>query len=139
MIELDDIDKRIVAALQAEGRLPIVDLADRVGLSATPCQRRVKRLEEEGVITRYAALVSPAAMGVGLQALVEITLEDHSEKTVDAFEAAIRARTEVVAAHAGRERHALVFHHASREERSCLGAGGAEGQGAAMIVEHHSE
>jgi Lrp/AsnC family leucine-responsive transcriptional regulator len=100
MIELDDIDKRIVAALQAEGRLPIVDLADRVGLSATPCQRRVKRLEEEGVITRYAALISPAAMGVGLQALVEITLDDHSEKTVDAFEEAIRARTEVVACYA---------------------------------------
>jgi Lrp/AsnC family leucine-responsive transcriptional regulator len=100
MLELDDIDKRIVAALQAEGRLPIVDLADRVGLSATPCQRRVRRLEEEGVITRYAALVSPSAMGVGLQALVEITLDDHSEKTVDAFEAAIRARTEVVACYA---------------------------------------
>jgi len=100
MIELDDIDRRIVAALQAEGRLPIVDLAERVGLSATPCQRRVKRLEEEGVITRYAALVSPAALGTGLQALVEITLDDHSEKTVDAFEAAIRARTEVVACYA---------------------------------------
>ena len=100
MIELDDIDRRIVAALQAEGRLPIVDLADRVGLSATPCQRRVKRLEEEGVITRYAALASPAAMGTGLQALVEITLDDHSEKTVEAFEAAIRARSEVVACYA---------------------------------------
>src|SRR4029079_137095 len=60
MIELDDIDKRIVAALQAEGRLPIVDLADRVGLSGTPCQRRGKRLEEEGAITRYAAHGSPA-------------------------------------------------------------------------------
>src|SRR5215470_12001249 len=100
MIELDDIDKRIVRALQAEGRLPIVDLADRVGLSPTPCQRRVKRLEEEGVITRYAALVSPAALGLGLQALVEITLDDHSEKTVEAFEAAIRGRTEVVACYA---------------------------------------
>jgi Lrp/AsnC family leucine-responsive transcriptional regulator len=100
MIELDAIDRRIVAALQAEGRLPIVDLADRVGLSPTPCQRRVKRLEEEGVITRYAALVSPAAMGVGLQALIEVTLEDHSEKTVDAFESAIRARAEVVACYA---------------------------------------
>jgi Lrp/AsnC family transcriptional regulator, leucine-responsive regulatory protein len=74
MIELDDIDRRIVAVLQAEGRLPMVDLADRVGLSATPCQRRVKRLEEEGVIGRYAALVSPQAMGLGLQALVQITL-----------------------------------------------------------------
>ena len=59
MIALDDIDRRIVNALQADGRLPMVELAERVGLSATPCQRRVKRLEEEGVIGRYAALVSP--------------------------------------------------------------------------------
>jgi Lrp/AsnC family leucine-responsive transcriptional regulator len=100
MTTLDEIDRKIIAALQAEGRLPIVDLADRVGLSATPCQRRVKRLEEEGLIMRYAALVSPAAMGFGLQALVEVTLEDHSEKTVEAFEAAIRARPEVVACYA---------------------------------------
>ena len=56
MIELDDIDRRILGALQGEGRLPMVDLANRVGLSPTPCQRRVKRLEEEGVIDRYAAL-----------------------------------------------------------------------------------
>jgi Lrp/AsnC family leucine-responsive transcriptional regulator len=100
MIELDDIDKRIVAGLQNEGRLPIVDLADRVGLSATPCQRRVKRLEEEGVIGRYAALVPPEAMGFALQALVEVTLDDHTEKTVEAFETAIRARPEVVACYA---------------------------------------
>ena len=100
MTALDEIDRKIIAALQAEGRLPVVDLADRVGLSPTPCQRRVKRLEEQGLITRYAALVSPAAMGFGLQALVEVTLEDHSEKTVEAFEAAIRARPEVVACYA---------------------------------------
>src|SRR5579883_1732940 len=100
MTTLDEIDRKIIAALQAEGRLSIVDLADRVGLSATPCQRRVKRLEEEGLIMRYAALVSPAAMGFGLQALVEVTLEDHSEKTVEAFEAAIRDRPEVVACYA---------------------------------------
>jgi len=100
MIALDDIDKRIVAALQAEGRLAMVDLADRVGLSATPCQRRVKRLEEEGVIARYAALVPPPALGLALQALVQVTLDDHSEKTVAAFEAAIRARPEVVACYA---------------------------------------
>ena len=100
MAILDEIDRKIVVALQADGRLPIVDLADKVGLSATPCQRRVKRLEEEGFITRYAALVSPAALGFGLQALVEVTLDDHSEKTVEAFEAAIRARPEVVACYA---------------------------------------
>jgi Lrp/AsnC family leucine-responsive transcriptional regulator len=100
MINLDDIDKRIVAVLQAEGRLAMVDLADRVGLSATPCQRRVKRLEDEGVIDRYAALVSPSAVGLALQALVQVTLDDHSEKTVAAFESAIRARPEVVACYA---------------------------------------
>src|SRR5436190_20965451 len=92
MIELDDIDRRIVAALQAEGRLPIVDLADKVGLSPTPCQRRVKRLEEEGVIVRYAALVSPPSVGLSLQALVQVTLAEHSERTAEAFEASIRRR-----------------------------------------------
>jgi Lrp/AsnC family leucine-responsive transcriptional regulator len=100
MVELDDIDKRIVATLQAEGRIAIVDLADKVGLSPTPCQRRVKRLEEEGVIVRYAALVAPPAVGLDLQALVQVTLDDHSEKTVEAFEAAIRARPEVIACYA---------------------------------------
>jgi Lrp/AsnC family leucine-responsive transcriptional regulator len=100
MIALDDIDKRIVSALQADGRLPMVELAERVGLSATPCQRRVKRLEEEGVIGRYAALVSPLSIGLSLQALVQVTLDDHSEKNVEAFEAAIRGRPEVVACYA---------------------------------------
>jgi Lrp/AsnC family leucine-responsive transcriptional regulator len=100
MIELDDIDRRIVTALQADGRLAMVDLADKVGLSPTPCQRRVKRLEDEGVIARYAALVSPPTVGLGLQAMVQVTLDDHSEKTVEAFEAAIRARPEVVACYA---------------------------------------
>ncbi len=97
MIELDDIDRRIINMLQTEGRLSMVDLAQWVGLSPTPCQRRVKRLEEAGVITRYAALVSPAGLGLGLKALVEVTLDDHSERTVEAFEAAIRERSEVVA------------------------------------------
>ncbi|MBU8874382.1 Lrp/AsnC family transcriptional regulator [Reyranella sp. MMS21-HV4-11] len=100
MIELGDIDRRILGALQAEGRLAMVDLAERVGLSPTPCQRRVKRLEEEGVIDRYAALVQPPALGLALQAMVQVTLDDHSEKTVEAFEAAIRARPEVVACYA---------------------------------------
>ena len=60
----------------------------------------MKRLEEEGVIERFAALVSPSALGLALQAMVQVTLDDHSEKTVDAFEAAIRARREVVACYA---------------------------------------
>ncbi|MBS0547955.1 MAG: Lrp/AsnC family transcriptional regulator [Proteobacteria bacterium] len=100
MIDLDDIDRRIVSALQHDGRLAMVDLAAKVGLSPTPCQRRVKRLEEEGVIARYAALVVPASLGCALQAMVQVTLDDHSEKTVEAFESAIRARPEVVACYA---------------------------------------
>ena len=100
MVELDAIDKRIVAALQVDGRISIVDLSEKVGLSPTPCQRRVKRLEEQGVITRYAALVAPPALGLDLQALVQVTLDDHSEKTVEAFESAIRSRPEVIACYA---------------------------------------
>ena len=100
MADLDDIDRRIVAALQADGTSSHRRTCRKVGLQPTPCQRRVKRLEEEGVITRYAALVSPPALGLGLQALVQVTLDDHSEKTVEAFEAAIRARPEVVACYA---------------------------------------
>jgi Lrp/AsnC family leucine-responsive transcriptional regulator len=94
---LDAIDQRIVVELQRDGRLPIVELAQRVGLSATPCLRRLKRLEADGVIARYAALIDTRALGIGVQALVEVTLEDHSEAVVEAFEAAIRERPEVVA------------------------------------------
>jgi Lrp/AsnC family leucine-responsive transcriptional regulator len=100
MFELDDIDRRIIAELQRDGRLAIVDLADRVGLSATPCLRRVKRLEADGLIRRYAALVDAKALGLGTQALVQVTLDDHSEPVVEAFEAAIRQRPEVIACYA---------------------------------------
>lgn len=100
MAELDAIDRRIIAELQRDGRLAIVDLADRVGLSSTPCLRRVKRLESDGLIRRYAALVDAKAMGLGTQALVQVTLDDHSEPVVAAFEAAIRQRPEVIACYA---------------------------------------
>jgi Lrp/AsnC family leucine-responsive transcriptional regulator len=100
MFELDDIDRRIIAELQRDGRLAIVDLANRVGLSATPCLRRVKRLEADGLIRRYAALVDAKALGLGTQALVQVTLDDHSEPVVEAFEAAIRQRPEVIACYA---------------------------------------
>jgi Lrp/AsnC family leucine-responsive transcriptional regulator len=100
MPDLDDIDRRIITELQRDGRLAIVDLADRVGLSSTPCLRRVKRLEADGLIRRYAALVDAKAMGLGTQALVQVTLDDHSEPVVAAFEAAIRQRPEVIACYA---------------------------------------
>src|SRR5512143_2968209 len=96
---LDAIDRRIVAALQRDGRLAVVDLAAAVGLSATPCLRRVKRLEADGVIKGYTAVVDPAKLGLGLQAFVQVTLVSHADETVTAFERAIAARPEVVAAY----------------------------------------
>ena len=98
--DLDAIDRRILRELQREGRIAMVDLADRVGLSATPCLRRVKRLEDAGIIRGYAAVLDPAKLGRALRAFVEVTLGDHQEETVEAFRAAIAARDEVVAAHA---------------------------------------
>ena len=96
-IKLDDIDRRILAALQRAGRLSMVDLAAQVGLSATPCLRRVKRLEQAGVITGYAAIIDAAATGRSLHAFVQVNLENHAEETVKAFQRAIMARPEVVA------------------------------------------
>lgn len=97
---LDAIDRRIVAALQSDGRMSMVDLADRVGLSPTPCLRRVKRLEEDGIIRGYAALIDPARIGNGLQAFVQVNLVNHAEETVAAFQRALAERPEVVACYA---------------------------------------
>lgn len=98
-ISLDAADRRILRALQRDGRLPITALADQVGLSATPCQRRVKRLEEAGVIAGYAARVSAAAVGLPLQAFVQVALESHSEEVAERFHSALAARPEVIAAY----------------------------------------
>lgn len=97
---LDPADRRILRALQRDGRLSIVALAEQVGLSATPCQRRVKRLEEEGVIARYAAVLDPARLGLPLQAFVLVALETHAEEVVERFHRALAERPEVLAAYA---------------------------------------
>ena len=99
-IELDAIDRRILRALQRDGRLPVVALAEQVGLSATPCQRRVKRLEEAGVIARYAAVLDPGRLGLPLQAFVMVALESHAEAVVERFHKALAERPEVLAAYA---------------------------------------
>ena len=99
-IPLDAADRRILRALQQDGRLPIVALAERVGLSPTPCQRRVKRLEETGVIARYAAVLDPARVGLPVQAFVSVALTSHEEAVVAAFHTALAQRPEVLAAHA---------------------------------------
>src|SRR5918911_3598988 len=99
-VALDAIDRRILRALQRDGRLPVVALAEQVGLSPTPCQRRVRRLEEAGVIARYAAVLEPRRLGLPLQAFVMVALESHAEEVVARFHTALAERPEVLAAYA---------------------------------------
>jgi len=97
---LDAIDRRILAALQADGRMSMVDLAEKAGLSPTPCLRRVQRLEREGVIAGYAARIDPAAVGRTLHAFVQVNLDNHAEEAVAVFQQAVMQRPEVVACYA---------------------------------------
>jgi Lrp/AsnC family leucine-responsive transcriptional regulator len=78
-IELDKTDRKILAILQEDGRLSNQDVAERVSLSPSPCLRRIKRLEEAGVIRQYVALLDPDKIGLGLLAYVNVRLEKHSE------------------------------------------------------------
>jgi DNA-binding Lrp family transcriptional regulator len=96
MSELDEFDRKILNVLQENGRITTQDLAERVGLSATPCARRVKRMEEEGIIDRYVALLSPERLGIGLEVFVNVRLNTQSAKTFDAFEDAVRGMPEVI-------------------------------------------
>lgn len=99
-IELDSTDRRILRALQRDGRMAVTAIAEQVGLSATPCLRRIKRLEETGVIARYAAVVDPARVGLPIQAFVQVALSSHAEDVASAFHKALAAREEVIAAYA---------------------------------------
>lgn len=93
---LDRIDRKILAALQEDGRLPNNELAERVGLSPSPCLRRVKALEEAGVIARYVALVDPASVDLPVNIFVSVSLERQVEARLDGFEAEVMALPEVL-------------------------------------------
>jgi DNA-binding Lrp family transcriptional regulator len=86
---VDATDRAILAELQSDGRLTVTELADRVRLTPGPCHRRLRELERRGVITGYRALVDPAAVGMGFEALVQVTLDRGDAATVTAFETAI--------------------------------------------------
>jgi len=98
--QLDAIDRRILRALQADGRMIYDALAAQVSLSPSAALRRVKRLEESGVIKGYVALVSPERVGLGLTAYLNVRLEKHSEmhkrNPMDLFRAAVQTWPEVV-------------------------------------------
>ena len=95
-VRLDDIDKRILRALQRDARISNVDLARAVGLSPSPCLRRVKLLEEAGVIDRYVAVLSQARVGLGLNMFARVWLTAQDAETIDRFIAAMRKLDQVV-------------------------------------------
>jgi len=97
--DLDAIDRRIIAELQADARLSNVDLAERVGLSPSPCLRRVKRLEREGYIEGYRAALRRERVGLGFSVFVEVKIEGHANERALKFEKTINAMPEVIACH----------------------------------------
>ncbi|MGE7958569.1 Lrp/AsnC family transcriptional regulator [Pseudomonas sp. NPDC089530] len=98
-MELDAIDRRILRALQRDGRLQNLELAKQVGLSPSPCLRRVRLLEEAGVIERYVALVNPLKVNAALTLFVRVWLTGQDEVTVDRFVDAVRELPEVLECH----------------------------------------
>jgi len=97
--ELDAIDCRIVATLQADGRLSNIELAARVGLSPSPCLRRVKRLERDGYIDAYRAVLQRERIGLGFSVFIGVKIKGHANDQALAFEKAVLAMPEVVAFH----------------------------------------
>ncbi len=95
-VNLDRIDRKILTVLQDDGRITNLDLADRVGLSSAPCLRRVRALEQSGIVARYVALLSPARMGLNFEAIVEIRLKQQTREYFEKFEKRISDMPEVL-------------------------------------------
>jgi Lrp/AsnC family transcriptional regulator, leucine-responsive regulatory protein len=95
-IQLDEIDVKILRRLQEQARISNVELADQIGLSPAPCLRRVRALEQAGVVRRYVTLVDPAAVNLNVTVFVQITLDLQVEGRLEIFEQAIMRRPEVL-------------------------------------------
>lgn len=83
---MDALDRQILAELQMNGRLTLTELSDRVRLSLSPCQRRLRRLERDGTIRGYRAVIDPAAVGLGFEVLVHVTMDREDAATIERFE-----------------------------------------------------
>ncbi len=95
-IQLDQIDRKILALLQTNARVTNIELAEKVGLSPSPCLRRVRELEERGVVRRYVTLVDAAKVGLPVSVFVNVTLDRQIETALEKFETAILKRPEVM-------------------------------------------
>ena len=98
-MEIDDIDRRILRVLQADGRITNADLSERVHLSPSACHRRVQRLEAEGIIRGWVALLDARAMGRPTTVFVEIKLAGQSEEVLEGFERAVARIPDVLECH----------------------------------------
>jgi Lrp/AsnC family transcriptional regulator, leucine-responsive regulatory protein len=98
-VDLDSIDIKILQILQSEGKLSNTELADRVGLSATPCLRRVKRLEQEGIITGYRAELDRSKIGLGLTVLVDVKVDGPRNENSTKIQEVFRTMPEVLSCH----------------------------------------
>lgn len=96
MLDLDRIDRNILSQLQLNARITNLELAEKVGLSPTPCLRRVKRLEALGVIDKHVTLLNAEVLGLGLTAYVGISMDRHTPDRFEAFETAIAALPEIL-------------------------------------------
>ena len=99
MKKLDRVDRRILGILQEDATLAVAEVAARVGLSQTPCWRRIQRLRADGVIEATVVRVKPEAVGLGLTVFIEIEARDHSPEWLSAFTQAVVARPEVLEIH----------------------------------------
>lgn len=95
---MDKYDRKILAELQSDGRLSITELAERVGLSLSPCHRRVKALEESGVIGQYRAHLNHSALGLNFAALIFVTMKEGDQAAISRFETALLKLPEVIQA-----------------------------------------
>lgn len=95
---MDKIDRKILQVLQADARASLADISQAVGLSATPCWSRIKKMEEAGVIEGYTIRLNPQAIGLGDTVLVQVTLDSHSDNTLEKFGETLAAIPEVIEA-----------------------------------------
>ncbi|WP_231730218.1 Lrp/AsnC family transcriptional regulator [Novosphingobium sp. Fuku2-ISO-50] len=98
-VDLDDFDRKILDTLRKDGRITFTELAHKVGLSKTPCQQRVRRLVDSGVIVGFRAIVDPAKVGLDHVAFTEVKLSDTREAALGEFNAAVRLIPEVEECH----------------------------------------
>ncbi|QOR39520.1 Lrp/AsnC family transcriptional regulator [Billgrantia diversa] len=98
-LKLDRIDRMLLEALQQDARLTTAELAELVSLSPSPCARRIRRLEQAGLITRYRAELDKVRLGLTITIFVQVRLDQHQQERVDEFEESVRDMPEVVQCH----------------------------------------